>query len=95
MNLLLAAVPVGVCARETGELRRRFGGKSLAEQHAVATNPFVREKLAAARKQFPVGAHVRVFPKRSLRYHEFCYEAFPDWIVDDSVEQAVDLSPSP
>jgi len=58
-------------------------------------DPLVREKLAAARKQFPAGTHVRVFPKRSLRYHEFYYESFPDLIVDDSAERAVDLSPAP
>ena len=91
----LATFSVVVYAREAGELRRRFGGKTLAEQHALAMDPLVRERLAAARKQFSTGTHVRVFPKRSLRYHEFYYEAFPDLIVDDSAEQAVDLSPSP
>ncbi|MGA2220353.1 MAG: hypothetical protein ABSH21_00995 [Verrucomicrobiia bacterium] len=91
----LAVVSVGVFAREAGELRRRFGGKTLAEQHAMVLDPLVKERLAAARKQFPVGTHVRVFPKRSLRYHEFYYAAFPDLIVDDSAEQAVNLSSPP
>jgi hypothetical protein len=88
----IAAVSVGVYAREAGELRRRFGEKTLAEQYAVATDPLVRERLVAAWKQFPTGTHVRVFPKHSLPYYEFNYEAFPDLIVDDSAEQAVDLS---
>jgi hypothetical protein len=91
----LTVVSVGVYAREAGELRRRFGRRTLPEQHAMSINPLVRERLAAARKQFPAGTHVRVFPKHSARYHEFYYEAFPDLIVDDSAEQAVDLSSSP
>lgn len=90
----LAAVSVGVFAREAGELRRRFGGKTLAGQHAMALDPIVRERLAAARKEFAVGTHVRVFPKRS-RYHEFYYEGFPDLIVDDSARQEIDLSSPP
>jgi hypothetical protein len=91
----LAVVSIGVFARDAGDLRRRFGGKTLAEQHAMVLDPLVKERLAAARKQFPVGTHVRVFPKRSLRYHEFYYAAFPDLIVDDSAEQAVNLSSPP
>jgi len=91
----LAVVSIGVFARDAGELRRRFGGKTLAEQHAMVLDPLVKETLAAARKQFPVGTHVRVFPKRSLRYHEFYYAVFPDLIVDDSAEQAVNLISPP
>jgi len=91
----MAVVAAGVFARETGELRRRFGGKTVTEQHDMIIDPLVRERLATARKEFAVGTHVRVFPKRSLRYHEFYYEVFPDLIVDDSAKQAVDLSSSP
>jgi hypothetical protein len=91
----LAVVAIGVFARDAGELRRRFRGKTLAEQRAMVLDPLVKERLVAARKQFPVGTHVRVFPKRSLRYHEFYYAAFPDLIVDDSAEQAVNLSSPP
>ena len=91
----LAAVSVGVRAQEAGELRRRFGGKTLTQQHAVALDPRVREQLEVALREWPAGTHVRVKPRRSLRYHQFYYESFPSLIVDNSAEHEVNLSSSP
>jgi hypothetical protein len=90
----LATVSVGVCAREWGESWRRFGGKTLEEKHVVVLDQTVREMIAAALREFPRGAHVRVTPKRSIRYHQFYYETFPELIVDDSATNVVTF-PSP
>jgi hypothetical protein len=91
----LAGVSVGVYSREAGELHRRFSGKSLTEQHAQGLDPIVGDKLSQALKEFPFGTHVRLAPKRSIRYHQFYYEAFPKLVVDDSAEQVIDLSSPP
>jgi hypothetical protein len=91
----LAVVAVAVYAREAGELRRRFGGKTLEQQHDQVLDPEVAGALAAAEKQFPPGAHVRAAPKRSHRYHQFYYESFPALVVDDSAPHAVDLGAPP
>jgi len=85
----LATVAVGVYAREWGESCRRFGGKTLAAKHAVALNPAVKEAIAVAVREFPPGTHLRVSPKRSIRYHQFYYETFPELIVDDSATNVV------
>jgi hypothetical protein len=91
----LAAVSVGGCAREAGELRRRFGGKTLAQQHEVTIDPRVHERLEAALREWPAGTHVRVRPKRSLLYHQFCYESVPSLTVDDSAEHEVSFGSGP
>jgi hypothetical protein len=91
----LAGVAIGVYSREVGELRRRFGGKSLAEQHAQALDPVAADNLSRALRAFPPGTHVRLVPKRSIRHHEFYYEAFPKLVVDDSAEEVIDLSTPP
>ncbi|HUI05624.1 MAG TPA: hypothetical protein VL486_01315 [Verrucomicrobiae bacterium] len=91
----LAAVSVGVRAQEAGELRRQFGGKTLAQQHALTVDPRVRERLELAMREWPAGTHVRVRPKRSLLYHQFYYESFPSLVVDDSAEHEVSFSSSP
>ena len=91
----LATVTVGLHARETGELHRRFGGRTLSEQHSITLDPVVRQELAAALQKFPAGTHVRLTPKRSRRYHQFYYEATPHLVVDDRAEQTVNLGPGP
>ncbi|HUK82267.1 MAG TPA: hypothetical protein VLZ12_06500 [Verrucomicrobiae bacterium] len=88
----LAIVSVGVYAREWGECWRRFGRRTVAEKHEDALDPTVREAIAAAFREFPRGTHVRVTPKRSIRYHEFYYETFPDLVVDDSATNVVTVS---
>jgi hypothetical protein len=85
----LAVVAVGVYAREWGECWRRFGGKTLEEKHAVVLDPSVKEMIGVAMREFPHGTHVRVTPKRSIRHHQFYYEAFPDLVVDDSATNMV------
>ena len=85
----LAVVSIGVHAREWGECWRRFAGKTLEEKHAVALEPAVKEMVAAALREFPRGTHVRVTPKRSIRYHQFYYETFPELVVDDSATNVV------
>ena len=85
----LALVSIGYGAREVGELRRRFDGETLTQQHLATIDSRVREQLDAARQQWPDGTHVRVRPKRSLLYHQFYYEAFPSLIVDDSAGHEV------
>ena len=91
----LVVVSIGVRAREAGELRCRFGGKTLAQQHAATMDPRVCQQLEAALREWPAGTHVRVRPKRSLLCHQFYYESFPSLIVDDSAEDevSVDLAP--
>ena len=91
----LAAVSVGVRAREAGELWRRFAGKTLAERHAATIDPRVREQLDVTLREWPVGTHVRVRPKRSILYHQFYYEAFPSLIVDDSAAREVNFGSAP
>ncbi len=91
----LGTVSVAVSAREAGELRRRFGGRSLAQQHAQVLDPDVARALASAEKEFPFGTHVRAAPKRSHLYHQFYYESFPALVMDDAAEQAIDLAPPP
>jgi hypothetical protein len=91
----LAAISMGVFAHDAGEIHRRFSGKTLEQQHAMGLDPAVRERLASARKEFPAGTHVALVPRRSRRYHEFYYEAYPDLIVDNSVKPVVDLDASP
>ena len=85
----LAVVAIGVYAREWGDCWRRFGGRTLEAKHAVALDPAVKEMIAAALREFPRGTHVRVTPKRSIRYHQFYYETFPDLVVDDSATNMV------
>ncbi len=92
-TLGLSVGAAGVYAREAGELRRRFGGKTLAEQHAVAVEPRLKEKITEAYANFPEGSHVRLRPKRSLRYHIFYYETFPRLIVDDAASNLIILEP--
>src|SRR5207247_2310824 len=85
----LGAVSISIYARDWGECWRRFGGKTLEEKHAVALDPAVKEAIREALHRFPRGSHVRVTPKRSLRYHQFYYETFPDLVVDDSAKNLV------
>jgi hypothetical protein len=91
----LAMVAAGTQAGEAGELSRRFGGKTLAQQHALTVDPSVRKQLDLAFRIWPAGTHVRVRPKRSLRYHQFYYEAFPLLVVDDSAGYEVNLDSAP
>ena len=91
----LTLISIGVFAREAGEIRRRFGGRTLEEQHAVGLDPVVRQRLALARKEFSVGTHVRLVSKRALYYHEFYYAAYPDLIADGAASQEVDLATAP
>jgi hypothetical protein len=93
-TLGLAVVAVGVRSREAGELRRRFGGRPLAEQHAIGIEPWLRELIDVAYKTFSEGARVRVTPKRSLRYHIFQYETYPRLIVDDTAAHSLKLEPN-
>ncbi len=85
----LAAAAVGVYAREWGEGWQRYRGMTLAAKHAVVLDPMVKEAIATAVREFPRGTHVRVTPKRSIRYHQFYYETFPELIVDDAATNVV------
>jgi hypothetical protein len=84
-------VEIAASASDWGECWRRFGGKTLAEKHAAALEPAVKEAIADAVHKFAEGAHVRVAPKRSIRYHQFYYETFPALVVDDSATNEVTL----
>ncbi len=73
------------------ELRREFGGKTVAQQHVQAVEPALAMEIAVALERYPTGTHVRVLPKRSLRRHQFYYEAYPYLIVDSSATNVIEL----
>ena len=87
----LALVAVIEHARSVGELWRRFGGRPLAQQRAIAIAPALRQQIGQALDANPRGAHVGVWPKLSLWRHRFYYETYPELVVDGSATNIIRL----